>query len=554
MNILLPVCCIAVLIAIAFACSENKKAVDWKLVAAGIVMQLIFAFLILKTEAGLTVFRWLGSIVDALLGFTNEGAKFVFGGLVSPNEAGLAAFGFIFAFNVLPTIIFFSSFMAILYHVGIMQKVIYVIAWVMQRTLKTSGAESLSASANIFVGQTEAPLVVKPYIDKMTRSEIMCVMTGGMATVAGGVMAGYVGMLHDKIDNIAGHLMAASVMAAPVSMVFSKILVPETGVPETSGKMEFKSESIDSSVIDACSRGCSEGMSLAINVAAMLIGFTAMIALINSIWGAIANFFGWTAIATLQDLLGYIFYPITFLLGIRPEDRVIAGGLIGEKTILNEFVAYSDLANKYCCANPVNPIDEKTKVILTYALCGFANFSSIGIQIAGIGGLAPRRRSEIAGMAIKALLAATLTCFFTSSIASIMFTPKAEEVKTATAVEQSLNSVVESVKSTAAQATEAVANTAAQATEAVANTAAQATEAVANTAAQATEAVANTAAQATEAVANTAAEATEAVADTAAQATEAVANTAAEVTEAVKTTAAEAAEAVKDAVTPAAQN
>ena len=535
MDILLPVCCIAVLIGIAFAFSENKKKVDWKLVAAGIVMQLIFAFLILKTQAGLAVFKWLGSIVDALLGFTNEGAKFVFGGLVSPNEAGFAAFGFIFAFNVLPTIIFFSSFMAILYHIGIMQKVIYVIAWVMQRTLKTSGAESLSASANIFVGQTEAPLVVKPYIDKMTRSEIMCVMTGGMATVAGGVMAGYVGMLHDKIDNIAGHLMAASVMAAPVSMVFSKILVPETGVPETSGKMEFKSESIDSSVIDACSRGCSEGMSLAINVAAMLIGFTAMIALINSIWGAVANFFGWTAIATLQDLLGYIFYPITFLLGICEKDRVIAGGLIGEKTILNEFVAYSDLANKYCCANPVNPIDEKTKVILTYALCGFANFSSIGIQIAGIGGLAPRRRSEIAGMALKALLAATLTCFFTSSIASIMFTPQVKNAPAA-AVEQTA----------IPSATSAV--------EAIAGAAAQATEAVKATAAEATEAVKTTAAQATEAVVNTAAEATETVADTAAQATEAVANTAAEVTEAVKTTAAEAAEAVKDAVTPAAQN
>ena len=530
MDIILPVCCIAVLIGIAFAFSENKKKVDWKLVAAGIVMQLIFAFLILKTAFGMQIFKWLGDIVNALLGFTNEGAKFVFGGLVSPSEEGARIFGFIFAFNVLPTIIFFSSFMAILYHLGIMQKVIYVIAWVMQRTLKTSGAESLSASANIFVGQTEAPLVVKPYIDKMTRSEIMCVMTGGMATVAGGVMAGYVGMLNGKIDNIAGHLMAASVMAAPVSMVFSKILVPETEVPETSGKMEFKSESIDSSVIDACSRGCSEGMSLAINVAAMLIGFTAMIALINSIWGTVC---GWCHIpaewATLQGLLGHLFYPITFLLGICPEDRVVAGGLIGEKTILNEFVAYSDLADKYCCANPAHPIADKTKVILTYALCGFANFSSIGIQIAGIGGLAPRRRSEIAGMALKALLAATLTCFFTSSIASIMYTPKAEEVKTAAAVEQSINSVVESVKATAAQTTEAVANTAAETAEAVANTAAETTEAVANTAAEATEAVANTAAEATEAVANTAAEATEAVA-----------NTAAEVTE-----------AVKDAVTPA---
>ncbi len=430
MEKILPIFCIAVLIGIAFAFSENKKKVDWKLVAIGCVMQLCFAFLILKTDFGRGIFEFLGGIVNRLLDFTNEGAQFVFGGLVKANPLGSESFGYIFAFNVLPTIVFFSSFMAILYHLGIMQKVIYVIALIMQKTLKTSGAESLSASANIFVGQTEAPLVVKPYIDKMTRSEIMCVMTGGMATVAGGVMAGYVGMLHEKIPTIAGHLMAASVMAAPVSMVFSKIIVPETEVPETSGKMEFKTESIDKSVIDACSRGCSEGMSLAINVAAMLIGFTAMIALVNSCWGGICHLFvdikadpnHWvTKIDTLQELLGILLYPLTFLLGIREEDRVIAGGLIGEKTILNEFVAYNDLANNYSGVGSV--LEEKTQIILTYALCGFANFSSIGIQIAGIGGLAPRRRSEIAGMALKALLAATLTCFFTSSIASIMFVP-----------------------------------------------------------------------------------------------------------------------------------
>ncbi len=438
MEKVLPIFCIAVLIGIAFAFSENKKKVDWKLVAAGCIMQFFFAFLILKTEFGRKIFEFLGGVVNGLLDFTNEGASFVFGGLVRASAVGNEAFGYIFAFNVLPTIVFFSSFMAILYHLGVMQKVIYVIAWIMQRTLKTSGAESLSASANIFVGQTEAPLVVKPYIDKMTRSEIMCVMTGGMATVAGGVMAGYVGMLNKMIPTIAGHLMAASVMAAPVSMVFSKILVPETEVPETSGKMEFKTESIDTSVIDACSRGCSEGMSLAINVAAMLIGFTAMIALVNYCWGGICHIFvdpkvnpgHWLCkIDTLQELLGILLYPLTFLLGIREQDRVIAGGLIGEKTILNEFVAYSDLAKNY--VGPNSPIEERTQIILTYALCGFANFSSIGIQIAGIGGLAPRRRSEIANMALKALLAATLTCFFTSSIASIMYDPnqKGEEIK-----------------------------------------------------------------------------------------------------------------------------
>ena len=432
---LLPIGCIAVLIAIAFAASEKREKIDWKLVAAGIVIQVIFAFIILKTGPGKAAFEFLSGIVTALLNYTGKGASFVFGDLVAPDcfKKGL---GYIFAFNVLPTIVFFSSFMAILYHLGVMQKVIYVIAFVMQRTLKTSGAESLSASANIFVGQTEAPLVVKPYIEKMTRSEIMCVMTGGMATVAGGVMASYVGMLQQHIPTIAGHLMAASVMAAPVAMVFSKIIVPETEVPETSGKMEFKTESIDSSVIDACSRGCSEGMGLAINVAAMLIGFTAMIALLNDCWGWVANHIGLTSCNTLQSLLGYILYPLTSLLGIRPEDRVVAGGLIGEKTILNEFVAYSDLATKYVGSN--SPIEEKTQIILSYALCGFANFSSIGIQIAGIGGLAPKRRSEIASLALKALLAATLTCFFTASMASLMYEPSAKSAPNApaTTVEQ----------------------------------------------------------------------------------------------------------------------
>ena len=443
--VILPIVLIAIMIGVAYLLSENKKAVSWPLIGKGIGLQLVFALIVLKTKAGNAFFQQLSDVVKALLNYTSEGAKFVFGTLADPANCSL---GYIFCFNVLPTIIFFSSFMAILYHLGIMQKVIYVIAWVMQRTLKTSGAESLSASANIFVGQTEAPLVVKPYIEKMTRSEIMCVMTGGMATVAGGVMASYVGMLDGKIDNIAGHLMAASVMAAPAGMVFSKILVPETEVPETSGKMEFKSESIDSSVIDACSRGCSEGMGLAINVAAMLIGFTAMIALVNDCWGWFCNLFGWTSINSLQNLLGTLLYPVTYLLGICPEDRVAAGGLIGQKTILNEFVAYSQLADYANGKVHVNPKDlttpvvllaPKTKVILSYVLCGFANFSSIGIQIAGIGGLAPKRRSEIANLAIKALLAATFTSFFTASIASMLYTePQAgkENVKTVSAIEQ----------------------------------------------------------------------------------------------------------------------
>jgi len=436
---------IPVQIGICYALSTDRKKIDWKLVGWGIGLQLIFALLILKTPQGEALFGWLNDAVVRMLSFSTDGAKFIFGELVnfvvpvnvgdattSPDLAAgvstlklTATTGAYFAFNVLPTIIFFSSFMAILYHLGIMQRLVYYVAMVMQKTMKTSGAESLSAAANIFVGQTEAPLVIKPYVDKMTFSELCCIMTGGMATIAGGVMAAYVGMLKDHIPGIAGHLIAASVMSAPAAMVFAKILVPETEVPATSGSLELRVEKIDQNVIDAAARGCSEGMSLALNVAAMLIGFIAMIAMGNHIWKMIADAVGITSYNSIESLIGLIAAPFAWLLGIPSSDIFIAGELLGKKVILNEFVAYADLG-KYVNGQVLGANGEpvqlamRSRIILSYALCGFANLGSIGIQLGGIGGIAPARRGDLAKLAFRALLAGSFACFLTANIAGIL--------------------------------------------------------------------------------------------------------------------------------------
>lgn len=435
---------IFVQIGICYWLSTDRKKIDWKLVTWGILLQVVFAVLILKTSSGQWVFSKLNDAVVTMLSFTEAGASFVFGNLVKfvvpvnvgdPSQAPElanqlnsmklnASTGAFFGFNVLPTIIFFSAFMALLYHAGIMQRLVYYVAWVMQRTMKTSGAESLSAAANIFVGQTEAPLVIKPYVEKMTYSELHCIMTGGMATIAGGVMAGYVGMLKDAIPGIAGHLIAASVMSAPAAMVFAKILVPETEVPETSGKIELRIEKIDQNIIDAAARGCSEGMALAINVAAMLIGFIALIAMGNHIWGLISGWIGLTSYNTLESLLGLISTPFAWLLGVPKQDLTIAGELLGKKTILNEFVAYADMANylngKTLINGQVAEISMRTRVILSYALCGFSNLGSIGIQIGGIGAIAPGRRGDLAKLGLRALLAGTFASFLTGNIAGML--------------------------------------------------------------------------------------------------------------------------------------
>lgn len=435
---------IPIQIGICYALSTDRKKIDWKLVFWGLALQLVFALFILKTSMGESIFAFLNDAVVKMLSFSTDGAKFIFGNMVNfvvpvfvgnPEHAPelanqlnsmqlTAGTGAYFAFNVLPTIIFFSSVMAVLYHLGIMQRLVYYVAMVMQKTMRTSGAESLSAAANIFVGQTEAPLVIKPYVSKMTFSELCCIMTGGMATIAGGVMAAYVGMLKDTIPGIAGHLIAASVMSAPAAMIFAKILVPETEVPVTSGSLELRVESIDQNVIDAAARGCSEGMSLALNVAAMLIGFIALIAMGNHIWKLAAEFAGFTRYNSIEAVMGLLASPFAYILGIPYQDIFIAGELLGKKVILNEFVAYADLAKLLNGDVLVNgaPVElaMRTRVILSYALCGFSNLGSIGIQLGGIGGIAPERRGDLAKLGFRALLAGTFACFLTGNIAGML--------------------------------------------------------------------------------------------------------------------------------------
>lgn len=392
------------LVGIAFALSENKKKVSWRLVGAGVGLQLVFALLVLKTSVGRATFALMNDAVTKLLSFTTDGARFVFGDYLDMK--------FTVAFNVLPTIIFFSSLMAVLYHLKVMQPVVKGLAWLMQRTLKTSGAETLSCAANIFVGQTEAPLVVRPYVEQMTRSELMAVMVGGFATVAGGVMAAYVGMLRGAFPDIAGHLIAASVMSAPAALVCAKIMVPETGTPVTAGKLELPDTRLDANVVDAAARGAGEGMMLALNVGAMLIAFMALVAMVNWMVG-----FVWHDM-TLERLFGWAFWPIAWLMGVPAKECSTVATLLGEKTVLNEFVAYLHLSR--IVGEGGSGLSERAVIITTYALCGFSNFGSIAIQIGGLGGIAPTRRSDIARLGLRAMIAGSLACFMTAAVAGII--------------------------------------------------------------------------------------------------------------------------------------
>ncbi|WP_097026410.1 NupC/NupG family nucleoside CNT transporter [Clostridium peptidivorans] len=394
-----------ILLGIAYLLSNNKKAINWKLVGIGISLQVTFAILILKVPAGRKVFESAGGLVTKLLDFTREGSSFLFGDLVATNK-----FGSIFAFQVLPTIIFFSAFMSILYYLGVMQVIISVLAKGIAKLLGTSGAETLSAVGNIFLGQTEAPLLIKPFIKSMTKSELLTIMIGGMATVAGGVMAGYVAM---GIN--ASHLLAASIMAAPAGLIVSKIIFPETETPATKGETNLELEVTNSNVIDAAATGASEGLSLALNVGAMLLAFIALIAFINSIIAWVGGLLG-ADFLSLGWILGRAFSPLAYVMGIPAQDIIKSGELIGQKVVLNEFVAYANLATMI----KAGALSDKATVILTYALCGFANISSIGIQIGGIGGLAPERRAEIAELGVKALIGGLITTCMTGTIAGIL--------------------------------------------------------------------------------------------------------------------------------------
>ncbi len=391
------------MIAIAFSLSSSRKDIKWKTIIMGIILQVVFGLFILKTPFGKDIFDAAKEWFNAILGYTAEGSKFIFGNLSNPGK-----FGFIFAFMVLPTIIFMSSLMSVLYHVGIMQKVVQFTAKIMMKFMGTSGAESLSSAANIFVGQTEAPLVIKPFVNTMTKSELMALMTGGMATVAGGVLAAYVGM---GID--AGHLLAASVMSAPAALVCAKLMVPETEQSVTEGKINIDLPKTSANIIDAAAEGAGQGLHLALNVGAMLLAFIALIAMFNGIIMWFGGLIGFPQLS-FELIIGYLFSPFAFLMGVPWSECFDVGVLLGKKTVVNEFVAYLDLQEAI-----KNGLSERSRTIATYALCGFANFSSIAIQIGGIGGLAPNRRQDLARLGMKSLIAGTLACFMTACIAGI---------------------------------------------------------------------------------------------------------------------------------------
>jgi concentrative nucleoside transporter, CNT family len=428
---------IFVLLGLAWAMSSDRRKLPWRVIGWGLGLQFTFAVLVLKTGLGQRFFAGLNEVVKALLGYTEDGSRFIFGNLVQPEltlvakepipfaqgePVALTGYegmnlvvdnGSFFAFNVLPTIIFFSALMAVLYHLGLMQLLVRGMAWVMFKTMGTSGAETLSAAANIFVGQTEAPLVIRPFVEKMTMSELHAIMTGGFATVAGGVMAAYVAMLSGIFPDIAGHLVAASVMSAPAALVISKIMWPEQEVSSTAGEMKLEVEKLDVNVVDAAARGAGDGMKLALNDGAMLLAFIALVAMGNGILGLVGGWLGWEGL-TLQTLVGYIFWPLAWAMGVPAAECTEVGQLLGIKTILNEFVAYLEMSAI------ADHLSYRSMVIVTYALCGFANLGSIGIQLGGIGGIAPSRRGDLARIGFRAMIAGTLAAFLTANVAGAL--------------------------------------------------------------------------------------------------------------------------------------
>jgi CNT family concentrative nucleoside transporter len=421
---------IVFILGIGFAFSANRKKIDWRLVIIGVSLQITFATLFILVDEVAMVFKWIADLVVEFLAVSEQGAQFVFGGLVDPSQS----MGYIFAFKVLPTIIFFSAFTSLLYYLGILQKIVFVFAWVMSKTMRLSGAESLAAAANIFIGQTEAPLVVKPYLEKMTKSEMLCLMVGGMATIAGGVLAAFIEFLGGTDPEtkaiFAQHLITASIMSAPAAIVMAKMLYPETDPETIDRKLDISKEKIGSNVLDAISRGTTDGLKLAVNVGAMLLVFTAIIAVVNWFLGdligdptglndlIVETTEGRYEKFSMQYILGNLFAPIAWIIGVPSDDIVAVGQLLGEKTILNEFFAYASLSKLKAAGTIVN---YRSIVIATYALCGFANFASIGIQIGGIGVLAPGQRKTLAAFGIKALIGGTCAALLTATIAGMLF-------------------------------------------------------------------------------------------------------------------------------------
>lgn len=417
----------AVLIGICYLLSKKKKDIRWQTMWIALGLQIGFAVLVIKVPFINSAFEWLATMFVKVLQYSKFGAEFLFGSLITKSDS----FGYIFAFQVLPTIIFFSALSAILYYFGVLQVVVKGMAWVMSKTLKLSGPESLSTAGNIFLGQTEAPLLIRPYIENMTRSEILTIMTGGMATIAGGVFAAYIGFLggDDPVAKVyfAKHLLTASIISAPAAIMASKLLMPETDkIHDTKIEM-VKSDA--NNLLDAISTGTTDGLKLAVNVGVMLLVFTALIYLANGMLmkiGSIGGLNEWVQSITsgkyegfnFTFILGVVFSPIAWLLGTPSFDIMQIGQLLGQKTMINEFVAYAELNT---IKNSVTPLDPKSVLIATYALCGFSNFASIGIQIGGIGSLAPGQRKTLTELGIYALIAGTIACFFTAIIAGAIY-------------------------------------------------------------------------------------------------------------------------------------
>ena len=401
------------LIALAWAVSEQRRLFPWRTVLTGVALQFAIALFVLRTEAGLAFFNGCQRAVDRFMAFADEGNRVVFGPLAKP-EVLEKAFGpentFLLAITITGTIILISAVSAVLYHYGILQLIVRGIAWIMRRVMGTSGSETLAAAANIFVGQTEAPLVIRPYLPRMTRSELHCLMIGGFANIAGGVLAIYSGML--KIP--AGHLITQSVMIAPAALLIAKVLIPETQTSETAGGASAKIERETINGIDAICVGCSEGMKLAINVAAMLIGFAALVAATNWLLAMLVGPFGWHTQKPLQEFLGYLNAPFAWLIGVPAKDCITIGQILGERIVLNEFFGYLSLSAQKAF------LEERSYVLATYALCGFANLGSVAIQIGGIGSLAPTRRPDLVKLGLKAMFGGLLACYMTACIAGIL--------------------------------------------------------------------------------------------------------------------------------------
>jgi CNT family concentrative nucleoside transporter len=438
---------IALLIGIAFVFSNNKSKISWRLVFVGLTLQIVFAILILKGENLRSFFsplgwpkdffNWISYFFVLILNFTSEGAIFIFGDLAKPpgTEGSLGSF---FAFQVLPTIIFFASLMSVLYYLGIMQRIVQAIAWVMAKTMGTSGAETLSCSAEIFLGQTEAPLMIRPFLKGMTQSELLTIMIGGMATIAGGVMAAYIQILGSAyaVKNgiplieaqqlFATRLLGASIMAAPAGIVIAKILFPETQVPESKGTVKIEIEKNASNIIEAAANGAADGWKLAVNVGAMLLAFIGLIALVNFLLNGLGDLLGVNMYLintfgqplSFQLLFGIVMQFIAFGIGVPWEDALHFGSLLGTKIVLNEFVAYTEMGT---LIETGKLLSEKSILMLTYALCGFANFSSIAIQIGGTGSLAPNRKSDIAALGLRAVLGGTFATLMTATLAGLLF-------------------------------------------------------------------------------------------------------------------------------------